>query len=352
MGNTYPMAGSGPSTAPARMASKAPKRLDALDFTKGALVLCMVLYHSLNIFRSDRGGEWLRYLRFLPPSFIFLTGFLLAHVYPAKYEGDRLRLYRRLLFRGARLLALFVLLNVVVSMAVRRNYNGMELGLGTLLDNWDDILLLGGHYRAVFEVLAPISYLLMLGGFLMAAHRAWRWSLPVLVLAAAAADFISTRQGLPLPLVEMLGIGVLGMILGFSSEANLRLLWKYRWIVVGLEAVYLLTLTFYGENELSQALGVCVVVSFIYVIAEAAPGSFAATRALRLLGQYSLVGYIAQIALLQILARVLPHSLPVAPRLSIAGVIAAAGTLATVAWVRWARQRSAAVNKVYQAIFA
>ena len=55
-------------------------RISALDFTKGALVLVMVLYHWLNYFVGPQ-GDFYRYLSFLPPSFICITGFLISHVY-------------------------------------------------------------------------------------------------------------------------------------------------------------------------------------------------------------------------------------------------------------------------------
>ena len=73
---------------PARPAQGAVEksRNSALDFTKGALVLFMVLYHSLNYFRLDRGGPYLTYLRFLSPSFIFISGFLITHIYRSKYQ--------------------------------------------------------------------------------------------------------------------------------------------------------------------------------------------------------------------------------------------------------------------------
>lgn len=48
-------------------------RIPALDFTKGALVLTMVLYHWLNYFVGVT-GYYYRYLHFLTPSFIFITG--------------------------------------------------------------------------------------------------------------------------------------------------------------------------------------------------------------------------------------------------------------------------------------
>src|SRR4051794_18609125 len=61
------------------------KRIDALDFTKGILVLIMVLYHWLNYFVT--GHDWIyKYLRFLPISFVFISGFLISQVYLSKYK--------------------------------------------------------------------------------------------------------------------------------------------------------------------------------------------------------------------------------------------------------------------------
>src|SRR5271166_4503527 len=74
--------------------SSKPKRISALDFTKGALVLIMVLYHWVNYFI---GLQWpyYRYLRFLTPSFIFVTGFMISNVYLSKYVVDDPRLFKR-----------------------------------------------------------------------------------------------------------------------------------------------------------------------------------------------------------------------------------------------------------------
>ena len=59
-------------------------RNQALDFTKGVLVLLMILYHWINYFVGISGPVY-TYLRFIPPSFIFIAGFLIANVYPTKY---------------------------------------------------------------------------------------------------------------------------------------------------------------------------------------------------------------------------------------------------------------------------
>src|SRR5437016_3915874 len=80
------------------------QRNPALDFTKGALVLFMVLYHWLEYFVSTT-GDFYRYIRFVTPSFIFITGFLISNIYLSKYEISDPRLPRRLLQRGLKLLA-------------------------------------------------------------------------------------------------------------------------------------------------------------------------------------------------------------------------------------------------------
>ncbi|HEY1462593.1 MAG TPA: hypothetical protein VGF44_04170, partial [Terriglobales bacterium] len=56
-------------------AAKTAVRNPALDFTKGFLVLLMVVYHWFNYFVGPQAGVY-KYIRFLTPSFIFITGFI------------------------------------------------------------------------------------------------------------------------------------------------------------------------------------------------------------------------------------------------------------------------------------
>src|SRR5271168_2859500 len=88
-----------------------PQRISALDFTKGALVLIMVLYHWINYFIGPQ-WEYYEYLRFLTPSFIFITGFMISNVYLSKYSAADSRLSKRLFTRGLKLMAVFLALNL------------------------------------------------------------------------------------------------------------------------------------------------------------------------------------------------------------------------------------------------
>ena len=100
------------ATPDVRITAISPKvqRISALDFTKGALVLIMVLYHWINYFI---GPQWryYDYLRFLTPSFIFITGFMISNVYLSKYDPADARLSKRLFMRGLKLIAIFVCSN-------------------------------------------------------------------------------------------------------------------------------------------------------------------------------------------------------------------------------------------------
>src|SRR4051812_8209465 len=76
-------------------------RIAALDWTKGALVIFMVVYHAIN-YSSFRPLAF-QYLAFLPPSFILIAGFVVGQIYTSKYDLNRWSPYGRLLLRGFKL---------------------------------------------------------------------------------------------------------------------------------------------------------------------------------------------------------------------------------------------------------
>src|SRR5882724_4767314 len=118
-----------PSVDAGRIASSSKsQRISALDFTKGALVLIMVLYHWINYFIGNQ-WEYYRYLRFLTSSFIFVTGFMISNVYLSKYDATDARLPKRLFTRGLKLLAIFLVLNLA------RTYLVPAMGTGVVLGN-------------------------------------------------------------------------------------------------------------------------------------------------------------------------------------------------------------------------
>src|SRR6266404_3426733 len=135
-------------------------RIDALDMTKGVLVMAMVVYHSFNYSTDYTLG--FKYLPFLPPSFILITGFLVSRLYFTSEAARDSRVYGRLFFRGCRLLVLFTLLNLLTQLVGRRKAVGSPEGLHYLWDYWYQIYGIGGGHFAAFSILLPIAYLLLL----------------------------------------------------------------------------------------------------------------------------------------------------------------------------------------------
>lgn len=283
-----------------------PDRNQALDFTKGVLVLFMVLYHWMNYFVSI-GGPLFTYLRFLPPSFIFISGFVIASFYPAKYGFNHSSLYTRLIIRGVKLLALFTLLNVTANILFVESYRSTMPGVDGFLHDAAAIYIFGNG-KATFLILIPISYLLLLAACIFLIGRVYKH---VIYLSCAALfGFIAFMDfhDLASPNFTLIGIGLLGIAAGFYPIERINA-WAGRPFigVVILNVAYILAITIWGVNYLLLIIGVFLTVILTYLVGVKTVAWGGIRNLIILLGKYSLFGYIAQIALLQLLHRSLSH---------------------------------------------
>ena len=322
-----------------------PARIPALDFTKGALVLVMVLYHWLNYFVSSDGFGY-RYLRFLTPSFIVITGFLVSHIYLSKYGTTDPRLSKRLFLRGLKLVGIFVILNAAIHLLLPGTS-------GISLTDWTRYLLGSTtEGRGAFSVLLPIGYLLMLSAGFVIVSRVYKHIFHAACVVMLLSVFIASLYGIKNAYLELLSLGLLGVSIGYIPIERTKGIVRHPYALALAYACYLCAITLWNELFLLQIVGVCLSLSIIYVLGTRNDGPERVRRAVILLGQYSLLGYIAQIVILQVLRRGLQHvSLS---RVS-AGIVLIAGmvlTLISVAAVDHARLRAGVVNRLYLAVFA
>lgn len=327
------------------MSCEAPKSLrnEALDFAKGMLVVCMVIYHSLNY--STRPELGFQYMAFLPPSFILITGFLIARVYSARVEAGDKTVWKRLLVRGAKLLALFTALNVLVGL-MRGN------GMTHILEHARDIYLAGSGQLAAFEVLLPIAYLLLIAPVLLSLGRWNSTAVPVATLAMLLFFAILEHRGSQYANGSLVAAGLAGMVLGRSSDKHLDLLGRYWPVTLVLYGLYVVLSQTFGQPYLIQLLGAVVALVVFYGLGVRVGARGMVPEKLQLLGQYSLVSYIAQIAVLQLLSRCFRRP----PPDSLAFVALLSGTLlltvVSVELIDRARRRSSSINGVYKTVFA
>jgi hypothetical protein len=210
-------------------------RLAALDITKGILVIVMVVYHSLNY--TNQYHLAFRYLSFLPPSFILITGFIITHVYSARYRVSDWNLVQRLLMRGVKLLALFTVLNILAQF-VRSPAYGHSIGVINFFRRWNEIYFIGMGRDAVFEVLLPIAYILLLAPVLLWFAHCSRFFLPLLTLFFVVGCSFLDQRGTLLFNLNLLSAGVLGMMKGASyGSLSPHIVPTSRWVTSGATSI-------------------------------------------------------------------------------------------------------------------
>lgn len=331
------------------IAVRARPRNDALDFTKGSLVLVMVVYHWLNYF-VDLSWDIYRYLRFLTPSFIFITGFIISSVYLARHaEGDR-GVHVRLLVRGVKLLLVFTVLNLLANLALSQNYNGATLGLRSFVANLFGIYVLGDS-RAMFEVLVPISYLLLLSPLALVLSRRLHSAVYACGVLALILGIAASVAGARVPSLGLMSIGALGLLIGALPAIRIEaMVQRPRWIAAAY-IIYLAAITRWNVLFPLQVVGVCVSLLAIYLVGIRSTDS-PLRRQLIELGKYSLLAYILQVGILQVLRRALRGVDFSGPELLIPFAAALLLTVVGVKVVHLGRARWTNIDQVYRLVFA
>jgi peptidoglycan/LPS O-acetylase OafA/YrhL len=332
-------------------------RIPALDFTKGALVLIMVLYHWLNYFLGAPGDMY-RYLRFLTPSFIFITGFLISNVYLSKYRIADPRLPKRLVQRGLKVLAVFILLNLARSLMLPEPHKMQMLSEHLSIRNFVNVYVIGtdlggGQAKTVaFYVLLPISYLLLMSAGLLLASRLYRYIFHVVCLLFLLSIVVVDLNGRQSTNLELLTIGLLGVILGYIPIEKINKFVRHPYSLAAAYLCYICAITIWNVIYPLQVVGVCLSLMIIYLLGERSGDPGRMRGCIILLGQYSLFGYITQIVILQLLHRSLWHADLGVGVLGVSFLAACALTILAVEVTDRIRANVTTVDKLYKAVFA
>jgi hypothetical protein len=329
-------------------AARPAGRIAALDFTKGLLVLIMVLYHWLNYFVGTEGFYY-RYLRFLTPSFIFITGFLIAHVYFTRDGVTNPRVPARLLQRGLKLLGIFTFLNLSIHLLADASHS-------KAIHDWTAAALgavyLTGTAPVPFAILVPISYLLLTSAGIAILARSWRVAgqiIPVVfVLLVLLLESLGVKNGY----LELFSMGLIGVALGHIVLVRTNRIVRHPYLLLTAYAGYIWAISIWNEVYVLQIVGVCLSLAVIYMLGASRAGSGSIARAVILLGQYSLIGYICQIVLLQALRAGFGHLNLLGEWALVALGAGVALTVLSVQALDQCRARVPVINRLYSAVFS
>ena len=203
----------------------------------------------------------------------------------------------------------------------------------------------------MFNILVPIAYLLIMSAAVVLTRRvrsAFYCTLSVLIAAVISVRFWNLENSY----LDLLMIGVLGVAIGFAERDKLALITSHPYILTALYCLFLAAITVWGVPLPLEITSVILTTALLYTAGTRPGAAGTVRRRLIVLGKYSLLGYIAQIAILQGLRRV--------SWLSQNGVVASLvalllGVLLTVAIVEAvdiARQKSKIANNLYRLVFA
>ena len=320
-----------------------------LDFVKGVLVIVMVIYHSMNVFALV-GPDAYGSIRFVSGSFIFISGYIIATFNTAKFQANRAHISQRLIVRGAKLFIVFTALNIVINLTGAGNPNKMQLGVQQYLSNLGAIYGPGDTRLASFQILLPISYLLIISPVILLLGDANR----LLILACAIAILSAKILDVGSVNIELLTLGVIGLFAGMIVRGTERSFVIKNRLILAISLLVCLSLMAYmSRNDITYSIAVMIVLKLFYDLGANVNLGNPIAKAVILLGQYSLVCYISQIIFLQGLSRLLARQkwelgyemLVIIMMTTV--FLWALGTLATVM-----RQRYILIEKSYKFIFS
>jgi fucose 4-O-acetylase-like acetyltransferase len=274
-----------------------------LDMVKGVLVLLMIVYHAMSI-ATTATVEDFRYLRFVSGSFIFITGYMISRFFAPAFARDATTAAARLIIRGIKLLLVFTVMNVAIHVTGVGNPLKAQLGVDDYWSRAASVYLEGDIHLASFVILLPIGYLLMGAPLVLWLDRSLRGALaPILLFGALLAGLepaISERSGI----VEFMLVGTVGLSLGLLTHKFSATRGRLHPLLAGAAlAVALLLSGHLATTVAGYAVGVALVMKFLSDLLERLSAESALGRCLLVLGRYSLLCYIAQIALIHVLFR-------------------------------------------------
>jgi hypothetical protein len=163
---------------------------------------------------------------------------------------------------------------------------------------------------------------------------------------------VSNRQGFEIPNLELLAIGLLGVIAGYLPIEKVNAFVRHPYLLAAAYLAYLGAISLWNVIYPLQIVGVYLSLMILYLLGQQSgePGKVRGT--IILLGKYSLLGYIAQIAILQSLRLGLNRIGSEAVVRGLSFVLAFALTIMSVELVDRARVKSTAMDRIYKLVFS
>jgi hypothetical protein len=202
-----------------------------------------------------------------------------------------------------------------------------------------------------FGILVPISYLLLISAVVWPFSKKFAYVFHTICIGMFLCVFSLGRVGIQSSYLELLAVGLLGVVCGFAPSTKIAKLVS-RPFALGLAYCLYLCLITLWDPYLVRVVGVCLTLMILYALGVAYSGSGRLATHLIVLGRYSLFGYIWQIAILQFLHWALGHGIT-GTGASVASFFAGfAVTMGSIEALDRLRTQSRTLDQAYRVAFA
>jgi len=322
-----------------------------LDFTKGVLVITMVLHHSMTYFAYiSIYSKYIKYLYFVTGAFVFISGFIISSIYLNKYNIHETNIYRRLVSRGSKLLIICMILNIL-SMII--NSSKSALNYETCSGFIGQFFLFGDWSTIAFSLLIPIAYTLFLSGLLI---YALQYHLNIIIYVSlsffiyCSIMFYDNKEAYYLRFIT---IGLCGLAAGLLSKERIEVFIDQKLLIFIAYLAYIVYISIYKQYYAIYVIGIIITLIFIYkssrCLLKIKHNIF---DGILLIGRYSLMLYIFQIFILQLLHRTTLLFLTQANNFCAAFLFTSLTMFIFAKLLDYLRSKSEIINKTYKVIFA
>jgi len=319
----------------------------SLDFVKGVLVVVMVIYHTMNYFSTAKPENY-GYIRFVSGSFIFISGYLVATHYRKKYNINRRAVTRRLIVRGVKLLGVFTALNVLMSIVGVENHKSVRFGFDAFIANLPITYGTGNSRITAFQILVPIAYLLMISPIVLAMQGWKKLVFCSILILSGWYEYMGNMYFNP----YLVLIGMFGLSFGILFDPHHQNFRIHRILALIVLVVSVSNMSALDQNIYSYTLGIILVLLSVYMLSKSMRTDGHLFSALVLLGNYTLLSYIAQIVFLFALYLFLRQRWDMGyETLSVFAATILFLFLMCLA-LDWLRKRNQVVDTTYRAIFS
>ena len=314
----------------------------------------MMIHHSFDYFYTHT--FLYRYVRFITGLFIFITGFIITNVYLKKYNvlEHSNKISKRLLIRGNKILALFVVMNFILKLATY-DYSTLTNNFNPSFASYLYKIFITGSYKiADFAILLPISYLLLIFCFLVSLKNKIYLIIPLSFLLFIYCSIKYLYQDGAFNL-RFITIGLIGSSFGLVHRDKYEKISSMWFVIIPSFLTLIVVSSFYRLIYPLYVLLITANYFFIYLIISCIGKLDLRLVQLKmcvLLGKHTLFGYIVQIAILQMILRL--HILHFKSSLNFffAFLSTLVLTITLVYLLNWMKEKYTFVNNIYRFVFS